>query len=153
MIETIKKTIINIMVTTCAVLLLLPLWIIIQYINKPDTYILYNLFEIQFKFAINTYQILLANIVIHLGLLLTRKFESTYAVFEYLLDISYIILVLIVFGILFKWIYSTPIWVLAIMGVVVYIFNILLNFIRIKKDAKDLNSLLQKRKEKYQNCN
>jgi F0F1-type ATP synthase assembly protein I len=98
------------------------------------------------------FEILAANIIIHLGLILTKKFESSYAVLEFLLDVSYIIAVLVAFGLFFDWFSSVPVWYLIIMAVVIYAFGTFINIVRTKKDADELNRLLQKHKDKNTNA-
>jgi len=134
MMNKIKKIIMNIMFTTCAALMLLAVFAVI---NGGKSLYLKTFF-----------QILGANIVIHLGLILTKKFESTYAVLEFLLDVSYTIIVLVVFGIIFDWYSSTPIWYLVIMAVAIYAFGVFINIVRIRKEADELNKLLKKHKNK-----
>jgi hypothetical protein len=102
----IKKIIIDIMVTTGMALMLLAVFAVI---NGGESIYIETFF-----------QVFGANIVIHLGLILTKKFESTFAVLEFLLDISYTIAVLVIFGLVFDWFSSIPIWYLVIMAVVVY---------------------------------
>lgn len=91
------------------------------------------------------FQILAANTVIHVGYLLTQKFESEYAVLEATVDIVYTIIVLIFFGILFDWL---PIWILIIMAVVIYVVGLLLDLFRMHDDINTINRLLQKRNNK-----
>ena len=50
----------------------------------------------------SVFQVLGANIVIHFGFVLTSKFESKYLLLEAVLDISYSIVVLIIFGAIFN---------------------------------------------------
>jgi F0F1-type ATP synthase assembly protein I len=97
------------------------------------------------------FELLAANIVIHLGLILTKKFESSYAILEFVLDVSYIIVVLVGFGLIFDWFSSVPIWYLVIMAVAVYAFGVFINITRIRKEADELNKLLQKHKNKNNN--
>jgi len=130
----IKRTIMYIMVTTGTTLMLLAVFAVI--IGGKSIYI--NTF----------FEILAANIVIYLGLILTKKFESSYAILEFLLDVSYIVVVLVVFGLIFDWFSSVPIWYLVIMAVVIYAFGIFINIVRIRKEADELNKLLQKHKNK-----
>ena len=134
MIHKIKKTIINIMVTTCAAIMLLAVFAVIV---DGKSILVHTHFEISG-----------ACIVLHLGLLITRKFESSYAVLEFLLDLSYIIAVLVVFGLIFDWYSSIPVWYHVIMAAAIYAFGIFINIVRTKKDADELNDLLQKRKLK-----
>jgi F0F1-type ATP synthase assembly protein I len=130
----IKKIIIDIMVTTGSALMLLAVFAVIS----GGEYIYIKTF----------FQIFGANVVIHLGLVLTKKFECTFAVFEFLLDISYTIAVLVIFGLVFDWYSSIPVWYLIIMAVVVYLFGLFINIVRIQKNADEFNKLLQKRKNK-----
>ncbi len=93
------------------------------------------------------FEILGVNALINAGLLLTHKFESVYEVLEFLLDISYIIVILLIFGFIFGWFSSIPVWYLIAMAVLIYVFALITNIIRIHKDAKEINDLLKKRKE------
>jgi len=76
------------------------------------------------------------------------KFEIRNLILEYLVDISYIIAVLIVFGLIFDWYSAIPVWLIVAMAVVIYIFAMIFTVTKIKNDAKELNQLLQKRQEK-----
>jgi len=134
MIIKIKKIIINIMFTTCASLILDAVFAVI--IGYESIYV-HTLFEI-----------LAANIIIHLGLILTKKFESSYVILEYVLDVSYIIVVLIIFGLVFNWFSLIPVWYLVITAVAIYAFGIFISIAKIRKESDDLNKLLQKRKNK-----
>jgi Protein of unknown function (DUF3021). len=93
----------------------------------------------------SVFQSLAANIIIHLGYFLTRKFESEYVILEAALDIGYTIIVLIIFGFIFHWFTSTPIWMLVIMSIVIYIVGLLLSMIRIREEIDTINRLLKRR--------
>ena len=157
MIEVIKKTLINIMVTTSAVIMFLPVVgvAVIAVAERKGILIILTAFingDISGKISAGTiYEIFIVNSIIHFGFLLTRKFESSYVALEYLLDVGYTISVLVVFGLIFNWNSTIPLLFLAIMGVIVYSFNVLLGIIRFNKNAKELNELLQKRKERHSN--
>jgi hypothetical protein len=138
----IKKIIVNILASTCIVLLLLvAVAIIIDGVSVRD---LIKEGSIRVDVFL---QIFAGNTVVCLGLFFTRKFESRYAVFEYLLDITYVVIIILVFGAVFGW-FSTRPWILAVIAVTVYIFALLTNIVRTKKEAEEINELLQKRKEK-----
>ena len=94
----------------------------------------------------SVFQSFIANIVIHIGMLLTRRFESSYAILEFMLDIGYMEVVVIIFGAVFNWYSSTPIWILAIMTTIIYIVVIFLNMVQMRQEVKKINELLQKRK-------
>jgi len=129
-----KKTIINIMFTSNAILVFIAIFAVII---KSETILTRTVFEV-----------LGANIVIHLGIFFTRKFESRYAILENLLDIGCLLCILGIFAIIFKWYTSVPIWYIYIISIVVYLFSILLNIVRTQRTAKRINELLQKRKKR-----
>ncbi|BCJ93743.1 hypothetical protein acsn021_13120 [Anaerocolumna cellulosilytica] len=129
-----RRTIINIMSTTGITLVLLSF---IGMLSGAKVICISSVF-----------QSLAANIVIHLGYLLTRKFESKYIVVETALDIGYAIIVLISFGCIFHWYTSTPLWMLIIMSILIYIVGLLLNIFRIRKEIDTINTLLKRRNTK-----
>jgi len=97
-----------------------------------------------------TFQILGANIVIHLGLLLTRKFESQYLFLESLIDVVFITTVLVIFGWIFNWFYHwssphTQIGILTLMAVVIYVISTFLKMGRIREEINEINKLLEER--------
>jgi len=94
------------------------------------------------------FEIIGANIVITIGLFLTHKIEFRFAVFEYLLDIVFMITVILVSGLIFNWYPGIPVWVLILIVIVIYIIFNLLDIIRVRYDIKEMNKLLQKLKEK-----
>ena len=91
------------------------------------------------------FQVLGANLVVHLCLLLLHQLELKYPIFEMTLEVLIIIVTLIVFGAIFQWFTSTPIWVLIIMGVVIYVVSLILNIISMKQEAQKINTLIKKR--------
>ncbi len=130
-----KKLIINIMASTGITLIVLA--------------IIGTLFSAKFLFISSVFQSLGANIVIHLGFLLTSKFESKYAALEVALDIGYTIIVLTIFGAVFDWFTNgTPIWVLVIMAVLIYLLGLLISMYRMRVDINNINKLLRKRNNK-----
>jgi hypothetical protein len=129
-----KKTVVNTMATAGAALAALAIFAVI--IGGKSIYV-HTILEI-----------LAANMVIHVGLFLIWKFESSYAVLAYFLDISYLIAVLVVFGVIFDWYSSVPVWVLVIIGLAIYLFGLCTNMVRIRKDLKEMDELLQRRKGK-----
>lgn len=126
-----KKAVVNIMATTGMTLIILALVV--------------ALYGASFLCITSVFQSLAANIVIHAGLTLTHKFESKYVILELLLDISYTIGILLVFGLIFGWYASTPAGVLAIMAVVIYLLNCSVGIFRVREDVKIINELLQNR--------
>lgn len=129
-----RRTVLNITSTTGVTLVMLA--------------IIGTLSGAKFLFISSVFQSLAANIVIHLGYFLTRKFESDYVILEATLDIGYTIIVLIIFGLIFHWFTSTPIWILIIMSITIYIVGLLLSLFRIRDEIDIINQLLKKRNKK-----
>ena len=132
--NTLKKVIMDTMITTGASIVLLSVFFVFA---GTDTVSIHTIFEI---FG--------ANIVINCGLLLICRFESRFVILEYLLNVSYIIAVLVVFGVIFDWYSVVPVWLLVVMAVVIDIFMIIITTVKIRKYTKKINGLLQKRREK-----
>ena len=106
------------------------------------------LLNVEIHFVPTVFEIFAANIIIVLGLFLRWKLEIRNIILEYLVDISYIIVVLVVFGLIFNWYSAIPVWLLVAMAVVIYIFAMIISVTKINKDAKELNKLLLKRQKK-----
>jgi hypothetical protein len=104
-------------------------------------------FKIEIPFVPYVFEIFAANIIIVLGLYLRWKFEIRNLILEYLVDISFIIAVLVVFGLVFDWYSAIPVWLLVVMAVVIYMFATIFSVAKIRKDADELNKLLQTRVE------
>jgi len=130
----IKSIITNIMFVTGAALVILAVFSV--------------LLNVEINLVPVVFQIFTANIIIILGLFLRWRFEIRNIILEYLVDISYTIVVLVVFGLVFDWYSAIPVWLLAAMAVVIYIFAMIISVTKINKDAKELNKLLQKRQKK-----
>ena len=93
-------------------------------------------------------EITAANIVITTGLFFTHKIEFRYAFFEFLLDIGFMEVVIVLSVIIFNWYSLIPVWVPVVIVLLVYILFYLLDIIRVRRDIKEINNLLQKLKEK-----
>jgi len=137
----IKKIIVNILaITSLTLLLLIFVAIIAEGVSAHDIgekYIKVSIFL----------QILAASILIIGGLSFIQKIESKHTILEFLIGIGYVIIVVLVFGALFDW-FSDRKWILILMAVAGYIFTLLTNTVRTRKDAREINELLEKIKEK-----
>jgi hypothetical protein len=129
----IKKVINNIMFVTGAALVILSVFSLF--------------FKVEIPFVPYVFEIFAANIIIVFGLYLRWKFEIRILILEYLVDISFIIAVLVVFGLVFDWYSAIPVWLLVVMAVVIYMFATIVSVAKIRKDADELNKLLQTRAE------
>ena len=92
------------------------------------------------------FQILLSSLVINFILILLKHFESKFFLVEVFTEIGSTLAVLIVAGYWFNWYVSTPIWVLIIMGIVVYLIGCLIDMFHITNDIKFINDQIMKRK-------
>ena len=135
-----KKLVMNIIFTTGSSLVILAVFFLV--------------FDIETMLVPTVFQIFGANIVINCGLfLMWKKVEIRYVLLEYLLDVGYIIIVLVVFGMIFDWYSAISVWVLAVMAVIIYILAITISINKIRRDTREINELLQKRKEKKASTN
>lgn len=126
-----KKICVNILCSTTVTLLILA--------------VLGALSDAKFLLINSVFQSFFVNIVIHIGLLFTHRFESSYAILEVMLDIGYMEIAVIFFGAVFHWYGSTPIWVLALMTAIIYIVGIFFNIVQMRQEIEEINELLQKR--------
>ena len=132
----VKKTITNTMFTTGASLVILAAFSVF--------------FGKEFNYAPVVLQIFAANIVINLGLFMLWKIEIRYLILQYLLDVAYIIVILVVFGLIFDWYSTVPVWFLAATAAVIYALATIITVTKFRKDTDEINELLQKRKEKME---
>ena len=102
-------------------------------------------YNAEYLYIKTVFQVLGANLAVHLFLLLLHQFELKYPIFEMILEVLIIIVTLNVFGAIFQWFTSTPIWVLIIMGVVIYVVSLILNAMTMKQEAQKINTLIKKR--------
>ncbi len=105
-------------------------------------------YDAECLYITSVFQTLEANVVIHIGLLFVQKMELKYTMLEGVLEIGIIIGVLIGSGAIFQWFSSTPVWVLIIMGIVIYIVSWALNLLHMKQEAQEINELIKKRNRK-----
>jgi hypothetical protein len=131
-----KNLTINIVFCTGAALVILAVFFVI--------------FDTEQILVSTVFQIFGANILINIGVFLLHKIEFRYTTLEYLLDTGYITSVLVIFGFIFGWYSVTPVWVLVIMAIVIYLFVIIASIVNVRKKTKEINELLQKRKEKME---
>lgn len=102
-----------------------------------------SLYQANFLCLTSVYQVLLVNILIHVGLILVRKIESKYFIIEVSIEIGYILGILLVFGYIFKWFTNPPLWVVVLIGIVVYIICCLIDIFHIKDDISIINDQLK----------
>lgn len=131
-----KRNIVNVFATTGISILLLS--------------IVALFYKAEYLYLRTVFQVLGVNMIVHLGLVLIHKIQIKYVVLEIVLDILLITGALLTFGVLFDWFTSTPIWVLVIMGIVMYMLSLLLDLLQMKKEAQEINELIRKRNKETQ---
>lgn len=131
-----KRNIVNVFATTGISILLLS--------------IVALFYKAEYLYLKTVFQVLGVNIIVHLGLVLIQKLPIKYALLKTVLDVILITGTLLVFGALFDWFTSTPVWVLVIMGIVMYMLSLFLDLLQMKKEAQEINELIRKRKKETQ---
>ncbi len=126
-----KKNIVNILATTGISLLLLS---VVALSFHASCIYLETVFQV---FGINT--------ITHLGILCIKKIELRNIFIEMVLEITFIVCELLVFGRLFHWFTSLSFLLLVCMGVVIYIISLFLNLLQMKQEAKEINLLIKNR--------
>ena len=124
-----KKLIVNCLATTGLTLITLA--------------VIASLYQAKFLCINSIYQCFIVNIIMHVGLILLQKFESNYFVIELTIEIGYVLGLLIVSGFFFKWYSSIPVWVLILMGIMVYLLSCFLNIMKINDDTVFINKQLK----------
>lgn len=105
------------------------------------------MFQGRFLCIETVFQVLVSCIIIHLILILLKRFESKYIFIELLAEIGCTLAVLIISGIIFRWFESIPVWVLVVMGILVYVIGCMIDMFQITRDVNHINKTIQKRKE------
>lgn len=98
------------------------------------------------------YQVFAVSVVIQVVLVLLKKFESRYFMVEILLEIGAVLGLLLVAGVFFDWYSSIPVWVLVVMGLLVYLIGCVIDMFQIQNEVKTINRYLEKQKEKVKCC-
>ncbi len=101
----------------------------------------------KFLFVSGVYQSFMANLIIHIGVIILQKFENKYIIIEIFVEVSYVLTILVIFGYLFGWYSSTPLWVIILMGIIVYAISSVIDIMKINQDVVFINEHLKKRKE------
>lgn len=124
-----KKGLINIFATTGLSLVLLS--------------IIATLYDAEFLCIETVFQVFLLNIVVHLILLLMYKIEIKYLVIEIAIEVVLTVALSLLFGTIFNWYTSTPLLVLVLMSIAIYVISIILNILHMKQEADEINKLIQ----------
>lgn len=126
-----KKNIVNILAITGISLLLLS--------------VVALLFHASCIYLETVFQAFGVNIITHLGIMCIKKIELRNIFIEMVLEITFIVCELLVFGRLFHWFTSLSFLLLICMGVAIYIISLFLNLLQMKQEAKEVNLLIKNR--------
>lgn len=124
-----KRGFINIFATTGLSLILLS--------------IIATFYNAECLFVKTVFQVFLLNVVVHLVLFLMYKMEIKYLAVEIVLEIILTVAASLLFGVIFDWYTSTPLLVLVVMSIIIYVISIILNVLHMKQEADEINELIQ----------
>lgn len=88
---------------------------------------------------------IVANLIIHLGLIGIRKISSVYYFLEMLLEFAYVLGVVLLTGFLSGWFLTTPVWVTLTITVIVFVAACLIDVVHINRDIEDINKQIAQR--------
>ena len=97
------------------------------------------------------FQILLVNFLAHIGFVLFDKINMKYKIINYTIMFVYLMGIILGFGFLFDWFVVNEIWIACVVGAVVFIFAIVMDIIKISRDAKEINASLDKLRNRKNN--
>jgi Ca2+/Na+ antiporter len=93
-------------------------------------------------------EIFAANILICAGIAIRYyKIEIRSFILEHVIYVGFAIFVLLIFGVIFNWYRTLPVWFFIIMTVLTDILIILSSARKTRKDVNEINELLKKRRE------
>ena len=107
-----------------------------------------NLYGGRFLCVETVYQVFAASVIIQLAFVLLNHFESKYFLIEITVEMATVLIILVIAGIVFDWYSSIPVWVLILMGVLVYLADSLINVLWMHKEARSINLLISNQKER-----
>lgn len=89
------------------------------------------------------FEMLLVNLLMHIGFYFVHKIDFKYFILSFALDLIYVTGLIIGFGFLFDWFHANTIWIICLVGAVVYIFGILIDVWRINREVGFINEKLK----------
>lgn len=124
-----KKWLINVFATTGISLILLS--------------IVAALYKAEFICVETVFQVFGVNLIAHLILMLMSKTEIKHFAIKAAIEIFLIVALSMLFGAVFNWYTSTPLFVLIPMSIAIYVISIVLNILHMKRQADEINRLIQ----------
>ena len=94
-------------------------------------------------------EILLANFLAHIGFILINKIDMKYSILNYIVMLVYSLGIVIGFCFLFNWCEVDELWIICLIVIIVFVVAFVIDIIKIKQDADEINKNLEKlRKQK-----
>ena len=100
-------------------------------------------FGVQWLLLITLFQVLLANVLIHLSLFIRQKWELQSVFFSAVTDIVIINGIVFLLSAVFSW--NVGNWVLLLIGLMVYLISCLLDLFYLNQEAHEINLLIRRR--------
>ncbi len=95
------------------------------------------------------FEILLVNFLAHIGCILFDKIDMKYRVFNYLIMLVFLLGILVGFCFLFNWFEANETWIVCVIGLIVFLIAFVVDLIKIKHDANEINSYLTELRNKH----
>lgn len=137
--QIVKRVIVNVLATTALSIFLMCLVAIIKGFTLMGILV--------------PFEILLVNLLAHIGFILFDKINMKHKVFNYIVMLLYLIGIIVGFGYLFEWFVVNEIWVVCIVGVAVFIIALVIDIVKLNRDASEINSKLQELQKRKQQEN
>lgn len=99
-------------------------------------------FKAKFIYTVTIFEVMFANIVVHFGLFLARRFNSKYQILEYIVELTSVLLSILVCGYMFKWFRSIPLSIAIIMVICIYSITCILDIAKTDRDINFINKQL-----------
>lgn len=100
-------------------------------------------FGVQWLLLITFFQVLLANVLIHLSLFIRQKWELQSVFLAAVTDIVIINGIVFLLSAVFSW--NVGNWVLLLIGLMVYLISCLLDLFYLNQEAHEINLLIRRR--------
>lgn len=98
-------------------------------------------------------EILLANFLAHIGFVLLNKIDMKYKIFNYFAMLVFSLGIVIGFCFLFNWCNVDELWIIFLIVIIVFIVAFVIDLIKIKQDADEINASLNEIRKRKDNGN
>lgn len=134
--QIVKRVIVNVLATTALSIFLMCLVAIIKGFTLMGIFV--------------PFEILLVNLLAHIGFILFDKINMKHKMLNYIGMLLYLLGIIVGFGYLFEWFVVNEIWVVCIVGVAVFIIALVIDIVKLNRDASEINSKLQELQKRKQ---